>query len=211
MKKLLNSPALVGFILLVLILLMLVTCNRCNGIGIYQPTGAIIKRDTVYLTVSQNTGWIQPKPDTVIKVRWNTVYQPGKTITNYVRDTFTLRDTLYTDVLPGRLFVYRDSVRFDTAGVSGTVLIQDTAGGRIIARNVSITWKLPTVINTKHVERGAVYWGPVAQFSRGGNGIGITAHWRTAGPLMFNGGVLFNANGQQLYQFGAAFKIKLRK
>jgi hypothetical protein len=208
MKKLFNSPAFVGCILLVLVLLMLVTCNKCNGIGIYQPSGTIIKRDTVYLTVSDSTGWIRPEPDTVVSVKYRTVYRDGKNVTEHVIDTVTLYDTLYTDLLPGRFFVYSDSVKFDTAGVSGTVLIKDTTGGRIIARNVSMTWKLPTVVNTKHVERGAIYWGPLAQFNRAGNSIGISANWKTAGPVLFNGAVLFNPNGGQSYQIGAAFKIK---
>lgn len=213
MRNLLNSPAIVGCILLALILIMLVTCNRCNGIGIYQPQARTHKTDTVYLTVSQETGWIRPKPDTVLQVKWVTVYRGGKVVREYIRDTITVQaapDLLF-DTTAGNVYVYADSVTIDTAGIAGTVIIRDSTAGPIIARNIRTTWKLPTVTHTQPAqERGAVYWGPTAQFSPGLAGVGVSAHWKTRWPLLLSGAVLFDANGRQVYQAGAAFKIRLK-
>lgn len=211
MNRLINSPAFVGALLLIAILLMFVTCNKCN-LGVYQPRVKTVKADTVYLTVTDSTGWIRPAIREVVLVKYRTLvrYLPGDVLRDTLLDTLRLVSDpeWYVDTT---VYVYRDSLKIDTAGISGTVVIRDSSLGKIIARNISANWKLPIVTNTVTKEKGAFYFGPLAQFGNGLNAAGVSAHWKTKGPVMINGGLMFDVNGNRLYHAGAAFKISLRK
>lgn len=197
--------ALLAAIVYILFLRM---CNECKTL----PAQVIVKRDTAYIDVFRESGWIKPEPDTVIRIKT-------------IRDTIGIEKYYEVPASPVALEAkyrrlleeYSQKSYYEetfTTEYGDIVTMDSVYNNRLMAHRIATNFKVPVVNTTTAAkQRNQLYAGFGAFGGRSDllKGIELNLTLKNKRDQMYElGGVMLN-DGNYYLKAGMKFKISFRK